>query len=91
MRWAIFSLTLAAGIGMGGFGLKAFYLLVSAEFDVTDYWMLVARAAILALGGVGFFLYAMRSNGFETSTWTMSAQHDTTIATVTTLTEPALQ
>ena len=60
MRWAIFSLTLAAGIGMGGFGLRAFYLLVSAEFDVTDYWMLVARATILALGGVGFFLYAIQ-------------------------------
>ena len=60
MRWAIFSLTLAAGIGMGGFGLRAFYLLVSAEFDITDYWMLVVRAAILALGGVGFFLYAIQ-------------------------------
>ena len=60
MRWAIFGLTLVAGIGMGGFGLRAFYLLVSAEFDVTDYWMLVVRAAILSLGGVGFFLYAIR-------------------------------
>ena len=60
MRWSIFGLTLIAGIGMGGFGLRAFYLLVSAEFDVTDYWMLVARAAILSLGGVGFFLYAIR-------------------------------
>lgn len=60
MRWAIFGLTLAAGIGMGSFGLRAFYLLVSAEFDVTDYWMLVVRAAILSLGGVGFFLYAIR-------------------------------
>ncbi len=60
MRWAIFGLTLIAGIGMGDFGLRAFYLLVSAEFDVTDYWMLVARAAILSLGGVGFFLYAIQ-------------------------------
>ena len=60
MRWTIFSLTLFAGVGLAGFGLWTFYLLVGAKFESAAYWLLVARAAILSVGGVGLFLYAIQ-------------------------------
>ena len=60
MRWTVFSLTLLAGIGLAGFGLWTFYLLVGTEFEWSSYWLLVARAAILSVGGIGLFLYAIR-------------------------------
>lgn len=58
MRWTIFFMTLFAGVGLAGFGLWTFYLLVEAKFESASYWLLVARAAILSVGGVGLFLYA---------------------------------
>ena len=60
MRWTIFSMTLFAGVGLAGFGLWTFYLLVGAKFESAAYWLLVARAAILSVGGVGLFLYAIQ-------------------------------
>ena len=60
MRWTIFSLTLFAGVGLAGFGLWTFYLLVGAKFAPASYWLLVARATILSVGGVGLFLYAIQ-------------------------------
>lgn len=60
MRWTIFSLTLFAGVGLAWFGLWTFYLLVGAKFAPASYWLLVARATILSVGGVGLFLYAIQ-------------------------------
>ena len=60
MRWTVFFLTLFAGVGLAGFGLWTLYLLVVAEFDFTASWLLVARAAILSVGGGGLFLYAIQ-------------------------------
>ena len=60
MRWTIFFLTLFAGIGLAGFGLWTFYLLVGAKLESASYWVLVVRAAILSVGGVGLFLYAVQ-------------------------------
>ena len=60
MRWAIFFLTLFAGVGLAGFGLWTFYLLVGAELESASYWVLVVRAALLSVGGVGLFLYAVQ-------------------------------
>lgn len=60
MRWTVFFMTLFAGIGLTGFGLWTFYLLVGAEFTAGSYWVLVVRAAILSAGGIGLFLYAIQ-------------------------------
>ena len=60
MRWAVFFMTFFAGIGLTGFGLWTFYLLISTEFQLTSYWLLVGRASILSIGGVGLFFYAVR-------------------------------
>ncbi len=60
MRWTIFFMTFFAGVGLAGFGLWTFYLLVEAKFESASYWLLVARAAILSIGGVGLFLYAIQ-------------------------------
>ena len=60
MRWAIFFLTLFAGVGLAGFGLWTFYLLVGTQLESASYWMLMVRAAILSVGGVGLFLYAVQ-------------------------------
>ena len=60
MRWAVFLMTLLAGIGLTGFGLWTFYLLVSTDFQLPSYWLLVGRASILSIGGVGLFFYAVR-------------------------------
>ena len=60
MRWTIFFMALFAGVGLAGFGLWTFYLLVEAKFESASYWLLVARAAILSVGGVSLFLYAIQ-------------------------------
>lgn len=60
MRLMIFFLTLSAGVGLAGFGLWTFYLLVGAKLESASYWVLVVRAALLSVGGVGLFLYAVQ-------------------------------
>ena len=60
MRWTVFLMTLLAGIGLTGFGLWTFYLLVNTDFQLPSYWLLVGRASILSIGGVGLFFYAVR-------------------------------
>lgn len=60
MRWAVFGISLIAGMALAGFGLWTFYLLISNDFVQAAYWLLVLRATILSVGGLGLFLYALR-------------------------------
>jgi len=60
MRWTVFLITLSAGIGLTGFALWTFYLLASTEFPQASYWLLLTRASILSVAGLGSFYYAIR-------------------------------
>ena len=89
MRWTVFFMTLFAGIGLTGFGLWTFYLLVGAEFTAGSYWVLVVRAAILSAGeSVCFF---MRFSGCGASIWMMFGRPVTMITTATILIELVLR